>query len=72
MERTRNYGIDLVRWVSMCVVVMLHVLAQGGVLEKASGIHYEISWYMAITAYGNVKDTALNCGYVCCRGDDTA
>lgn len=71
MERTRNYGIDLLRLVSMFFVVMLHVLAQGGVLENASGIQYAISWYMEITAYCAVNCYALISGYVCYREEET-
>lgn len=29
----RNYGIDLLRIVSMMMVVLLHVLGQGGILD---------------------------------------
>lgn len=29
-EKKRNYGIDLLRMISMFMVVVLHVLGQGG------------------------------------------
>ena len=31
---TRNYGIDLLRIVSMFMVVLLHTLGQGGILKS--------------------------------------
>ncbi len=35
LRQERNYGIDLLRVVSMCFVVILHALGQGGILAAA-------------------------------------
>ena len=35
MNSNRNYGIDALRLVSMYLVVILHVLGQGGVLANS-------------------------------------
>lgn len=65
----RNYGIDFLRILSMLMVVMLHVLGQGGVLantEKFSG-NYWIAWFLEIASYCAVNCFALTSGYVMCR-----
>ena len=41
----RNFGIDLLRIVAMIMIVMLHVLGYGGILENANQFsnHYWIA-----------------------------
>ena len=67
---TRNMGIDLLRIVSMFLVVFLHVLGRGGVLESAPilSVNYEIAWFIEIAAYCAVNCYALISGYVGIRG----
>ena len=62
----RNYGIDLLRVVSMLYVVILHTLGQGGVLNAAKNgsIQYHVGWFMEVWAYGAVDIFALISGYV--------
>lgn len=36
--RARNYGIDLLRLISMLMIVVLHVLGQGGILKSTSAL----------------------------------
>ena len=62
----RNYGIDLLRVLSMLYVVMLHTLGRGGALNAASKgtIQYQVSWFLEIWAYGAVDIFALISGYV--------
>ncbi len=66
MEKTRNYGIDLLRIVSMYMVVILHILKQGGILENLPMLsaRYEIAWFLEIACYGAVNCYALISGYV--------
>lgn len=62
----RNYGIDLLRMVSMFFVTVLHTLGQGGILS-ASGFltpSYETAWFLEIAAYCAVNCYALISGYV--------
>lgn len=62
----RNYGIDLLRCLSMMMVVMLHVLGHGGV-TKAVDIgtpHYWIAWLLEMTAFSAINCYALISGYV--------
>ena len=42
----RNYGIDLLRIVSMMMVVLLHVLGQGGILDGSDPltVKSETAW----------------------------
>lgn len=62
----RNYGIDLLRMVSMCMVVMLHVLGFDNVLKASVklSVNYEIAWFLEIAAYCAVNVFALISGYV--------
>lgn len=62
----RNYGIDLLRIVSMLMVVVLHILGQGGVLKTAErlSLGYESAWFLEIICYCAVNCYALISGYV--------
>lgn len=62
----RNYGIDLLRIVSMIMICILHVLSHGGIWE-ASGIltpHNGAAWFLGIGSYCAVNCYALISGYV--------
>ena len=63
----RNYGIDLLRLVAMFLVVVLHVLGQGGILNNTSGVTNYFCWLLEILAYCAVDCYALITGYVCYR-----
>ena len=60
----REIGIEILRIVSMFMVVILHVLGQGGILANSSGINYKIILYLEILAYAAVNTFALISGYV--------
>ncbi len=62
----RNYGIDLLRCISMLMVVTLHIMGHGGVLKSApSGSNtYKVAWLIEIVCYGAVNCYALISGYV--------
>ncbi len=64
--KKRNYGIDLLRIVSMLMVVILHVLGQGGILKTAEplSVGYEIAWFLEILCYCAVNCYALVSGFV--------
>lgn len=66
MEKNRNYGIDLLRIASMYMVVVLHILKQGGILENLPvlSVRYETAWFLEIACYGAVNCYALISGYV--------
>ncbi|MBQ3567197.1 MAG: acyltransferase [Oscillospiraceae bacterium] len=66
IKPSRNYGIDLLRMFAMFLVVVLHVLGQGGVLGSAakSDINYNAAWILEIGAYCAVNCYALISGYV--------
>lgn len=65
MEKSkRNYGIDLLRIVSMMMVTLLHVLGQGGILAAASGINERIVWFFEIAAFCAANCYAVISGYV--------
>ncbi len=70
MERNgvtqRNYGIDLLRILSMLMVLLLHVLGAGGVLGAAEklSLNYEVAWLLETAAYCAVNCYALISGYV--------
>ena len=62
-KRERNYGIDLLRLVSMLFVVLLHSLLFGGVLNGA-GDCYEAAWLLEVFAFGAVDIFGIISGFV--------
>ncbi len=66
MADKRNYGIDLLRLVLMFMVVVLHTLGQGGVLEldSLSGVSYWTAWTLETASYCAVNVFAIISGYV--------
>lgn len=66
MEFERNYGIDLLRIISMFFVIILHCLGQGGILNNAKidSIQYKFAWFIEICSYCAVNIFALISGYV--------
>ena len=64
--RERIYGLDLLRIVSMLMVLFLHVLGQGGILSilDKSTTQYKFAWLIEIAAYCAVNCYALISGYV--------
>lgn len=64
--KKRNYGIDFLRIISMYMIVILHVLGQGGVLwnlEELS-LKYNLAWLLEIFCYCSIDCYALITGYV--------
>lgn len=66
MQKTRNYGIDMLRIISMFMVVILHLLGYGGILGNAIQLssNYWVAWFLEISAYCAVNCFALISGYV--------
>ena len=62
----RNLGLDLLRIISMFMVLLLHILGQGGVLNAldSSSPKYAVAWFIEIAAYCAVNCYALISGYV--------
>ncbi len=65
----RNYGIDFLRILSMFMVVILHVLGNGGILAAAEpgSLKYWLAWLLEIFCYCAVDCFALISGYVMWR-----
>ena len=70
MNRTsRNYGIDLMRVISILGVVCLHVLGHGGILYSAhSPINFSAMWFLELLCYPAVNCFVLISGFVGYRG----
>lgn len=69
MERSRNLGVDLLRSLSMLMVVVLHVLGQGGILAAleaapARGGSFALCWLLELACYCAVDCFGLISGYV--------
>lgn len=66
VKKQRNYGIDLLRIVSMLLIPILHILGHGGLLNavQIGTVNYKIIWFMEIAAYCGVNCYALISGYV--------
>ena len=65
LTQKRNYGIDLLRVVSMIMVVILHILSQGGILKILPELSakYSLMWFLEIASYCAVNCYALISGY---------
>ncbi len=65
-KKDRNWGIDLLRIVSMLMIAVLHTMGHGGVLAAAKGNAnmLQAAWMLEIAAYGGVNCYALISGYV--------
>ena len=66
-KQERNYGIDLLRIVSMFMVVMLHVIGHAGGMASSQpflSVKGELIWALEIACYCAVNCYALISGYV--------
>lgn len=65
MVRERNYGLDFLRVFSMLLVVIVHVLGQGGVLDSATpgSANYWVAWFMESISICCVNCFTLISGY---------
>lgn len=68
--KERNYGIDILKSVSMLLVVLLHVLGVGNILGAAQPgtLAYNGAWYLETLALCAVNCFGLASGYVLCKG----
>lgn len=67
---SRNYGIDILRSVSMFMVVLLHTMGHGGILDNVElgSAKYFSVWFLEIAAYCAVDIFAMITGYVMVSG----
>ena len=65
-KQDRNYGIDLLRILSMVFVIVLHSLGQGGILSASvsQSSQYKAAWLLEIIAFCAVDIFGLISGYV--------
>ena len=71
MEKKRFYGIDLARILSMFMVVILHILGQGGILKVLSPDRpaaYFAAWWLEAASFGAVNCFAMISGFVGVNG----
>lgn len=66
MREKRNYGIDLLRIVSMIMIPVLHILGHGGILWNVEilSVKYELVWLIEVAAYCAVDCYGLISGFV--------
>ncbi len=62
----RNYGIDLLRCISMMMIVVLHIMGHGKIIAATDpeSLNYKVAWFIEIIAYCAVNCYALISGYV--------
>lgn len=67
IKKEKNMGIELLRIISMFMVVILHCLGHGGILENAEkgSVPYIIAWFIECCCYSAVDIYAITTGYVC-------
>lgn len=66
----RHYGIDLLRILSMLMVLILHILGHGGILDATlpGSPHYIAAWVLECAVFCAVNCYALITGYVMING----
>lgn len=66
--KDRNYGVDALRIFAMFMVVILHILTQGGILNASERFtsQYEVGWLLQTAAFCAVDVYALVSGFVSC------
>lgn len=65
--RKHHYGLDLLRIISMFMIVITHVLGKGGLRDSVSGqtdSYFITTWIIQVLVYGAVNCYALISGYV--------
>lgn len=65
--RRHHYGLDLLRIISMFMIVVTHVLGKGGLRSSVAGeadSYFIITWIIQVMVYGAVNCYALISGYV--------
>lgn len=65
---TRNHGIDCLRVLAMLMIIILHIMGHGGLLEHCANgtpTHY-VAYYLEAISYCAVDCFALLSGYVMC------
>jgi surface polysaccharide O-acyltransferase-like enzyme len=62
----REVGVDLLRLLSMFMVVLLHVLGHGGFLSQTvtNSLNYNLAWFLEIAAYCAANVFAMITGYL--------
>lgn len=63
----RHYGLDLLRIISMFMIVITHVLGKGGLRSSVEGhadSYFIVTWIIQVLVYGAVNCYALISGYV--------
>lgn len=65
INENRNFGIDILRSISMTMIVLLHVLGHGGILKTlvTGSFAYYILWFFETLSYIGVNIYALITGY---------
>ena len=64
MEKERNYGIELLRIVSMLMIVMIHIVNRGGMAENAEGFNKYVLFAINAIIACAVNCYAMISGYV--------
>lgn len=66
LDSEKNYGVDLLRIVSMFYIVMLHTLGMGGVTDaaEAGSVNYFLGTFWEMSLYCALDIFALISGYV--------
>lgn len=66
MPRERNSGVDMLRIIATFMVLILHILGQGGLLAAlpSYSIRYKAAWLIEVACYCAVNCYGLISGYV--------
>ena len=62
--KKRNIGIDLLRILAMLMIIVLHLLGQGGILRDDLTLFNKVAYWLEICSYCGVNIFAIISGYV--------
>ncbi len=63
-QSSRNYGIDLLKTLSMFMVIILHILGAGGILTNSQGTNYWVAYLLEIACFCAVNCFAMATGFL--------
>ncbi len=63
----KNYGIELLRMLSMTMIVILHILRWGGVMDHLDGLSKQAGYILEMAVFCCVNCFAMISGYVMCH-----
>lgn len=76
LEKSRNYGVDILKIVAMLMIIILHLEGHGGLLKEVKFSkdalffsNYSVAWFLEVLSFCAVNCYALTSGYLSWNSD---